>query len=136
MIRKINSNKKLNNKGFTLVEVLIAMSVLVIVSIPMLDTLSGTTVMTRKSSTRQRATFLGQSITEGIKRYSTLDLCKAFVATPGYGHRSYSNLEDFPVLNRQNYDFEDFARLKNSSKQFTTRDKDLEDILKSSIQLK
>ena len=98
-----------NNKGFTLVEVLIAMSVLVIVSIPMLDTLSGTSVMTRKSSTRQRATLLGQSITEGIKRYSTLDLCKAFVAAPGT--KTYADLCNFPVLNRDNYSFEDFARL-------------------------
>ena len=109
MKRIIKSNNKLNNKGFTLVEVLIAMSVLVIVSIPMLDTLSGTSVMTRRSSTRQRATLLAQSITEGIKRYSTLDLCKAFVAAPGT--KTFAQLEAFPVLNIDNYSFEGFERL-------------------------
>ena len=110
MKRIIKSNNKLNNKGFTLVEVLIAMSVLVIVSIPMLDTLAGTSVMTRKSSTRQRATLLAQSITEGVKRYSTLDLCTAFVVSPGT--KTYTQLENFPVLNRNNYIFEGFDRLE------------------------
>ncbi|MBE5935123.1 MAG: prepilin-type N-terminal cleavage/methylation domain-containing protein [Lachnospiraceae bacterium] len=110
-MKRIKGNKKMNNKGFTLVEILIAMSVLVIVSIPMLDTLSGATVVTRKASTRQRATLLGQSITEGVKRYSTLDLCKHFVESP--------DVLNFPILNGDNYTFEGFSRLERSGGGYT-----------------
>ena len=121
MKRNVKNNTKINNKGFSLVEVIIAMTVLVIVSIPMLDTLSGTTVVTRKSSNRQRATLLAQSITEGVKRYSTKDLCKAFV-DPGLS-KSADEIINFPILDSKSFTFSDFNRLEPSGAGYSTSTK-------------
>ena len=113
MMKDVKSSTKLNNKGFTLIEVIIAMTVLVIVSVPMLDTLSGSTTMTRKSSHRQRATMLAQSISEGVKRYSTKELCEAFARAGAI--KTADELNKFPILNHNNYNFTDFNRLRRKA---------------------
>lgn len=97
---------KLNNKGFTLIETIVAMTVLVLVSVPLMDTFSRSLVMTRKTSSYQRAVLLGQSVTEGVKAHSVTDLCQTFVKPDKY---------HFDILDRNTFTFSGYERLQMSS---------------------
>ena len=75
---------KLNNKGFTLIETIVAMSILVLVSIPLMDSISRGMRVGRDTSSFQRAVLLGQSVTEGVRAHSVSDLCSTFVMSDKY----------------------------------------------------
>jgi prepilin-type N-terminal cleavage/methylation domain-containing protein len=102
MERGVNSN----NKGFTLIETIVAMTILVLVSIPLMDTFSRSLVMTRNSSSYQRAVLLGQSVTEGVKAHSVGDLCLTFVKPDKY---------HFDILDDNTFDYTGYERLKKTA---------------------
>ncbi|MGN0480706.1 MAG: prepilin-type N-terminal cleavage/methylation domain-containing protein, partial [Lachnospiraceae bacterium] len=72
--------KQLNNKGMSLVEVLIAMVILAIVVGPLLRTFVFSIQLSNRSKEQQRITTAAQSIMEGFKAYSVQELCEQFNA--------------------------------------------------------
>jgi len=73
--------KKTNNDGFTLVEVLIAMAILVIVSIPILVTMTDSIKLNAEAKGKQRATSIEESITERLGTYNVPEVIDQFQKT-------------------------------------------------------
>lgn len=70
--------KKLNDKGMTLVEVLVGMMILAIVVVPTLRMFASSSSTNHSSRLRQRATLVGESVMESFKAYDMEALCKQF----------------------------------------------------------
>lgn len=112
----MHRGEKLNNKGFTLIETIIAMSILVLVSIPLMDSISRGMKVSRDTSSFQRAVLLGQSVTEGVRSHSVSDLCSTFVMP-----RTYI----FDILDKNVYNYEGYSRLSTSDEtSYTTMESD------------
>ena len=73
-----------DRKGFTLVELLIAMIILVVALIPMLNSFAVNAKVNRKSKIKLRSTMIAQDIMEGIKGYSTKDIYKQFTGVSDF----------------------------------------------------
>lgn len=101
----MHRGEKLNNKGFTLIETIIAMSILVLVSIPLMDSISRGMRVSRDTSSFQRAVLLGQSVTEGVRSHSVSDLCSTFVMPGTY---------IFDILDKNVYNYEGYSRLSTT----------------------
>lgn len=87
--RKLN-NRALNNKGMSLVEVLVAMVVLSVVSIIFLRTFSYSTMLNQKAGAKQHALTLAQSLMEGFKAYDLDSINSQFAATNAADFKLYS----------------------------------------------
>ena len=70
--------RKLNNKGLSLVEILVAMVILALVSGPLLHTFVSAAVYNRQAKERQRTTTAAQSVMEGFKAFDLEELCWQF----------------------------------------------------------
>ncbi len=70
--------KRIDNKGMSLVELLIAVTILAIIVVPLLHAFVSSARVNRKSKQTQRLTTMGQDIMEGIKAYSVEDLAYEF----------------------------------------------------------
>lgn len=70
--------KKLNDKGMTLVEVLVGMMILAIVVVPTMRMFASSSSTNHSSRLRQRATLVGESVLESFKAYDMEALCKQF----------------------------------------------------------
>ena len=70
--------KKLDNKGFSLVEVLIAMLIMAVVSVPILSCFVSAAKYNGKAKTNQHITGAAQSIMEGFKANTMESLVKQF----------------------------------------------------------
>ena len=75
---KIRQKKKVNNKGMTLVEVLVAMAVLTVVSLALLQAFVSSVTYNRDAKDKQRGINLAQSIMESYKAYKLEDVCRQF----------------------------------------------------------
>ncbi len=74
----------INNKGLSLVELLIAVTILAIIVVPLLHAFVSSARINSKSKATQRITTIGQDIMEGLKAYSIEDLAYEFdYPTPG-----------------------------------------------------
>ncbi len=73
--------KKTNNQGFSLVEVLIAMAILVIVSIPIIVTMSDSVKLNAASKGEQKAVSIEESITERLGTYNIPEVIDQFQKT-------------------------------------------------------
>ena len=71
-------SKKWNNQGMTLVEVLIAMTILGILVTPTLKMFATSSGTNLRAKYRQRATTVGESVMDSFKAYSVEDLCEQF----------------------------------------------------------
>jgi prepilin-type N-terminal cleavage/methylation domain-containing protein len=71
-------NKKTNNKGMTLVEVIISVTILSIVIVPTLSVLTSAMAYNVKAKKRQQATITAESIMEAFKGYDIETLEKQF----------------------------------------------------------
>jgi prepilin-type N-terminal cleavage/methylation domain-containing protein len=71
-------NKKSKNAGFTLVELLLSISILAIISVPLLNNFVIVSRANQKAENMQTQTQLGQNIIEEIKSKSVLDIAKEF----------------------------------------------------------
>lgn len=89
MVTKKN-NTQLNNGGFTLLEVLVAMIILAIVSIPLLHAFATSARTNAKSKLQQRATTTAESIMETFK-YSTVDELKEFYEVDAGGSNTFTD---------------------------------------------
>lgn len=72
-----------NNKGFTLVEILVAMAVLAIVTIPLLSYFSDASKLNALSSKRHKANLMAQKYMEDIKNKELKEIVKEYRAYPG-----------------------------------------------------
>lgn len=76
--------KKVNNRGMSLVEVIVAITILGLVAVPVLHSLTTAMVYNQKARTRQEMTLTAESIMETFKGYD-LDELKARFTTGGAG---------------------------------------------------
>lgn len=75
--------KQLNNKGLSLVEVIIAIVILAIAVAPTLRLFASSTSFNARSREQQRAITLAESVMESFKAYGMRDLCLQFGAGGG-----------------------------------------------------
>lgn len=71
-------NRRVDNRGMTLVELLLAVTILAIIVVPLLHAFVSSARINRKSKLNQKVTTLGQDIMEGLKAYSAEDLAYEF----------------------------------------------------------
>lgn len=76
-------NRKLNNAGMTLVEVVAAMFILSIAILPVLHTLVSSAMYNARSRTRQQTTAAAQTVLENFKAYSVKEICDQFAHVDG-----------------------------------------------------
>ncbi len=72
--------KKLNHKGMTLVEVIVAVAILSVVVAPTLRIFASTAGTNLRSRGRQRATSVAEATMETFKAYNVEQLCKQFLS--------------------------------------------------------
>lgn len=91
-MRKLSKHGKckLNNRGMSLVEVLVAMVILSVVSIVFLRTFSYSTMLNQKAGAKQHALTLAQSLMEGFKAYDLDSINSQFAATNAADFKLYS----------------------------------------------
>ncbi|MCR5609241.1 MAG: prepilin-type N-terminal cleavage/methylation domain-containing protein [Lachnospiraceae bacterium] len=92
--------KKLNNSGFSIIEVMVAMTIMVIVSVPLLNSISNAAKVNRRAKERQRATLIAQNVVEGLKSYDLEyirrqfnDPTVSFQVLQGYDMQNYKELQ-------------------------------------------
>lgn len=73
-------NQKLNRKGMTLVEVIVAMAILAIVIAPTLRIFASASGTNLRSKQRQRATSVAEGAMESLKAYRVDQLCDQFLS--------------------------------------------------------
>ncbi len=108
--RKMLFGRKLNNRGMSLVEVIIAITILGIVAVPVLHSLTTAMVYNQKARIRQEMTLTAESIMETFKGYDLETLKKKFdadsVDIQGLKGDSYECTPDTPYAPEQEYVFE------------------------------
>ncbi|MCQ2523518.1 MAG: type II secretion system GspH family protein [Lachnospiraceae bacterium] len=77
-MKKIWKEKKLNNKGFSMVEVITAVILLSIVAIPLLNSFITSIRVGARAKEMQRVTAAAESVMEGFKAYHYDELVKQF----------------------------------------------------------
>lgn len=84
MKKKSKKREKLNNKGFSIVEVITAVVILGIVAIPVLNSFITSLRVSEKSKQLQRVTAAAESIMEGFKAYKYDELVDQFDGTSAF----------------------------------------------------
>ena len=74
----MRDKRRINNKGMSLVELMIAITILAIITVPLLHAFVSSARINRKAKQTQRLTTIGQDIMEGLKAYSVEDLAYEF----------------------------------------------------------
>ncbi len=72
------SDKRIDNRGMSLVELLLAVVILAIIVVPLLHAFVSSARVNRKSRLTAKVTTLGQDVMEGLKAYSVEDLAYEF----------------------------------------------------------
>ena len=78
-------NKFLGNKGFTLVEVLVAVAILALIAIPLVANFAMSSRVNQKSRKNLDTTTMAQNVMEGMNAYSAEDIIKQFDSYSGSG---------------------------------------------------
>lgn len=78
MLKRNKQHKKMNNKGITLVELIVAITILMLVSGTLLSAFVSSMRMSKKSRDLHRATTVAQNIMEGVKLKSAGELAYQF----------------------------------------------------------
>lgn len=81
-IQFFGEDEKLNNKGMSLVEIIIAMVILTIVVIPVLQVLITTTGFNTRAKQKQMTMNTAEAVMETFKAYDLEELCKMYDAFP------------------------------------------------------
>ena len=74
----LRCSKRINNKGMSLVELLIAVTILAIIVVPLLHSFVSSARINRKAKITQKLTTMGQDVMEGLKAYNVEDLAYEF----------------------------------------------------------
>lgn len=97
---KLNSDGNSADSGFSLVELLIAVTILAIIVIPLLHMFVTTTKINVKSRQMLRATTVAQDIMEGLKAYTLEEVRNQFEPPEGAGSGAYYYPKDgFYIVN-------------------------------------
>ena len=88
--RESQKKRKLNNKGMSLVEILVAVVILAMVTGPLLHSFVSAARYNQHAKERQRATTAAQSVMEGFKAFDLEELCWQFSGDPTHPFRVYS----------------------------------------------
>ncbi|MBD5479169.1 MAG: prepilin-type N-terminal cleavage/methylation domain-containing protein [Lachnospiraceae bacterium] len=83
--------RKLNNRGLSLVEVMVGIVILGIVTGPLLHSFVSAMRYNQRAKERQRTTTAAQSIMEGFKAYDIEELCWQFSGDPAHPFRVIAN---------------------------------------------
>lgn len=78
ILKRSKQHKKINNKGITLVELIVAITILMLVSGTLLSAFVSSMRMSKKSRDLHRATTVAQNVMEGIKLKTAEDLAYQF----------------------------------------------------------
>lgn len=84
--------RKLNNRGLSLVEVMVGIVILAIVTGPLLSSFVSAMRFNQRAKERQRTTTAAQSIMEGFKAYDVEALCWQFSGDAAYPFRVIANV--------------------------------------------
>ncbi len=85
MNKQKNLNKhKLNNRGMSLIEVMVAVIILAVVSIPLLHAFTTSARYSLRAKERQRVTYAAQGIMEGMKAYDLANISCQFNGLEGF----------------------------------------------------
>lgn len=68
----------MNNVGMSLVEIIVAMAILMVVTVPILYTFVYSANFNSRARVRQQTTAAAQTVMENLKAYSVEDICKKF----------------------------------------------------------
>lgn len=92
MLRKTSNKRKskLNNRGISLVEILVAITILAVASGSLLHAFLTSARINTKAKEQQRVTTAAQSIMEGLKAYTLEDICWQFNNVAGHDFSIYS----------------------------------------------
>lgn len=88
-MKQHKDSQKLNNRGLSLVELLVAVTILAIITVPMLHMFVTSGKINAKSRVTLRATFLAQNVLESLKAYHVEELQDQF-----------NGREDFVLIDR------------------------------------
>lgn len=100
VINRMKEQKKQQNKGFTLIEVLVAMLILAIIVAPLLHAFVTASITNAKAKQLLRATTLAQNVMEEMKAYSLEDIARQFngyavdTGIAGLGNGAYEAVLD------------------------------------------
>ncbi len=83
LIKAAQMRKKLNNKGLSLVEIIVAVVIFAAAVAPTMRLFSSAVGNNARSREQQRALAVAESTIESFKAYSIKDLCLQFGTTPG-----------------------------------------------------
>ena len=75
---KKQQKKKVNNKGMSLVEILVAIAILTVVSMGLLQAFVSAVSYNKQAKDKQRGINLAQTIMESYKAYTLEDICRQF----------------------------------------------------------
>lgn len=89
MFRKTTkqTKNKLNNRGISLVEILVAITILAVAAGALLHAFITSTKINMRAKEQQRVTTAAQSIMEGLKAYTLEDICWQFNNIAGHDSR-------------------------------------------------
>lgn len=92
MFRKTTkqTKNKLNNRGISLVEILVAITILAIAAGALLHAFITSTKINMRAKEQQRVTTAAQSVMEGLKAYTLEDICWQFNNIAGHDFKIYS----------------------------------------------
>ena len=77
-MKKCEKGRKLNNRGMSLIEILVAIIILAVVTGPLLHSFVTAIKLNSKAKEQQRVITAAQSIMEGFKAYTLEELCMQF----------------------------------------------------------
>ena len=77
-MKKNKSRRKLNNRGMSLIEILVAILILAVVAGPLLHALATSISLNTRAKEKQRVITIAQSIMEGLKAYDVEQICRQF----------------------------------------------------------
>src|SRR5574344_2106878 len=77
-MNKRNEAEQLNNRGFTLIEVMVATLILAVALVPLLHSFYVTADTNRKAKVKLRSTMVAQDVMEGLKGYHTEEIAEQF----------------------------------------------------------
>ena len=98
-MKKCEKGRKLNNRGMSLIEILVAIIILAVVTGPLLHSFVTAIKLNSKAKEQQRVITAAQSIMEGFKAYTLEELCMQFYQNQATVDPSPANSGFYVVAN-------------------------------------
>lgn len=92
MKKKKRSIQKLNNRGMSLVEIMVAIVIMALVTAPLLQTFVSAARFNANAKEKQRITTAAQSVMEGLKAFSIEEICWQFNNDAAHPFKVYAGV--------------------------------------------